>query len=115
MCSSDLMVQLLVLMKVIPYNWVNGGASDSYEAQAIQSIFSLMILSIIFVYVAADSKPQTNPMRQKILYAITLFWIVGLVMQLLGTTFERYFLSPVLLLAVVAHGLLVQSLKLQNR
>ncbi len=39
-------------------------------------------------------------------YLITVFWLVGLFMQIVGTGFERYFLSLIILLGVVCYGIL---------
>jgi hypothetical protein len=37
------------------------------------------------------------------LSVLTIFWGIGLVMQLLGTAFERYVLSLVLLMGFITH------------
>ncbi len=101
-------VQMLVLSKMIPFNWVNGGMSNSYEVQAFQSSVSIVILSILFVFVTKITKqPENSFHKQKILYVIVLILILGMIMQLFGTAFERYFLSLVLLLGIVAHSLLI--------
>jgi len=111
--TSAIVVQLLVILKVIPYDWVNGGMSKSYEIQAIQSIISLVIIIGLLVFVLKIIKQGTliNNWKLKILYLITFFWLLGLVMQLAGTTFERYFLSFVLLLGVASHALLIRQIK----
>jgi len=105
---SALSVQLLVVLKVIPYDWVNGGMSESYESQLVQSLVSLVIISVLFVFVWKLARQNGKVKRWKLraLYIITILWLLGLFMQIAGTEFERYFLSLSLLLGVVSHGIL---------
>ncbi len=42
-------VQTLVITKIIPYNWVNGGFSESYDAQLALSINSIVLLVVMFL------------------------------------------------------------------
>jgi len=105
---SALSVQLLVVLKVIPYDWVNGGMSESYESQLVQSLVSLVVISVLFVFVWKLARQNGKVKRWKLraLYIITILWLLGLFMQIAGTEFERYFLSLSLLLGVVSHGIL---------
>jgi hypothetical protein len=109
--ASAIAVQLLVILKIIPFNWVNGGMSKSYEVQAVQSSISLVALAGLFVFVSKMVKRGASSRKLTILYVITLFLLVGLTMQLLGTTFERYCLSLLLLLGVISHGLLIRHIR----
>ena len=106
---SALFVQVLVVLKVIPYDWVNGGMSKSYESQLIQSLFSIVIISVLFIFVWRFARQNSKVKKWKLraLYIITLFWLLGFFLQIAGTEFERYFLSLSLLLGFVSHGLLV--------
>ncbi len=108
---SALFVQVLVIMKAIPYDWVNGGMSKSYEVQAVQSCISLVVLAGLFVFVLKMLTRGASSRKLRILYVITLFLLIGLTMQLLGTTFEQYYLSLLLLLGVVSHGLLIRHIR----
>ncbi len=105
---SALFVQLLVVLKIIPYSWVNGGNSESYESQVMQSLISLVIITVLFVFMCRLARQDGKLKKWKLqaLYIITIFWLVGLFMQIAGTEFERYFLSLILLLGVVSHGIL---------
>lgn len=102
-------VQLLVILKVIPYKWVNGGMSGSYETQAIQSAVSIVIIVALYIFVRKIEKMGVAINKRTLwaLYVITLFWTLGLFMQMFGTAFERLFLSPLLLLGVISHALLI--------
>ena len=106
-------VQLLVVLKVIPYNWVNGGNSESYESQVVQSLISLVIITVLFVFMCRLARQDGKLKKWKLqaLYIITIFWLVGLFMQIAGTEFERYFLSLILLLGVVSHGILAWQIR----
>ena len=110
---SALSVQLLVVLKVIPYNWVNGGMSESYESQLVQSLMSLVIISALFVFVwkLARQNGKVKKWKLRALYIITILWLLGLFMQIAGTEFERYFLSLSLLLGVVSHGILAWRIR----
>ena len=100
-----ILVHLLVLAKLVPYNWVNGGFSENYQAQAIQSIVSIMLLSLMFLFalnvLRTISTAQT--WKRRLFYALTAFNVLSLVMQLMGTNFERFVLAPVVLAGLVLH------------
>ncbi|MDP3446099.1 MAG: hypothetical protein Q8T08_24825, partial [Ignavibacteria bacterium] len=42
--SLTIFIHILIIARIIPYLWVNGGMSQSYEAQVIQSIVSILIV-----------------------------------------------------------------------
>ena len=114
--SAAILTQLLVLVKVIPYTSVNGGMSKSYSAQAVQSVISIFVLLLfgIFIWRVASKNTEVTTNKKYILYAITSFWLLGLLLQLLGTTFERYVLSFVLLPGVISHILLARNVRQQK-
>lgn len=110
--GSGLLVHLLVVAKVIPYSWINGGMSPSYEAQAIQSAVSFAVIAALGVLVWGITKRNRLRTWQKVLlYALAAFWSLGFVMQLLGTPFERYVMSPLLLVGVASHLFLARVKK----
>lgn len=109
--SLSVATHVLVIGKIIPYTWVSGGMSKTYQDQAAQSAASIFLISLMFVFIWSVSKPKTKPttLQIRILYVITGFWSLGLITQLLGTQFERYVLSIVILIGVVAHIRLIYS------
>jgi hypothetical protein len=111
---SALLVQVLVVVKVIPYDWVNGGMSKSYEVQLVQSLMSLVIISVLFIFVLglASQNGKVKQWKLRALYTITFFWLLGLFLQIAGTEFERYVLSLSLLLGVISHGMLAWRTRL---
>lgn len=72
---SALFVQLLVLLKVIPYDWVNGGMSESYKSQSIQSLISIVIISALFIFVwkLACQNGKVKKWKLRAIYIITFF------------------------------------------
>lgn len=103
--AATIFVHVLIITKVVPYNWVNGGLSENYEAQAIQSIVSIVLLSLMFVFalnvLRTISTAQT--WKRRLFYALTAFTVLSLVMQLMGTNFERFVLAPVVLAGLLLH------------
>ena len=111
--AAGVLVQLLVITKVIPYNWVNGGMTKSYKSQAAQSVVSILVIVGLYLYCRKlfVSKTALKKGHFRSIYVITFLWCAGFIMQLLGTTFERYIMSVVLLFGVAAHIMLIQNLK----
>jgi hypothetical protein len=111
--SVGVLIQILVLIKVIPYTWVNGGMSDSYNTQAIQSAISIAIIFLLAVFCHRIMTAKKPPKRYQFIFLniITVFWIIGFVMQIVGTIFERYVMSIILLLGVITHLLLLKSIR----
>ena len=106
-----LLAQTLTILKVIPYKWVNGGMSTSYRAQAMQSAVSIIIFSVIYLFAL---RPLLGPgkvltkNRRLSLYFLIAFWSLGFILQIIGTNFERYFLSLLLLYGLVVHAKLLK-------
>ena len=99
-------IHLFIIKKTIPFNYVNGGRSDSYEHQLKQSKMSILILAIGLLYVILGLLVPT--LRKTIVFMVisfmlTFLWFVGTVMQLIGTKFERYYVSWLNLFGTVAH------------
>ncbi len=102
---ATIFVHVLVIAKVVPYNWVNGGLSVNYEAQVTQSIVSIVLLSSMFIFalnvLRTISTAQT--WKRRLFYGLTAFTVLSLVMQLMGTNFERFVLAPVVLAGLLLH------------
>jgi hypothetical protein len=115
--SLGIAVHLLVIIKVIPYTWVNGGVSESYENQLTQSVTSIVIIAILFGFTRRIASRDAVPKRWQYgaLYVIVAFWLIGFIMQILGTSFERYIMSVILLLGVASHILLIRNIRLDRR
>lgn len=108
-----IIVHGLVLSTIVPFRWVNGGRSDSYRAQAVQSVVSVGILITLFclTWWLADAKPTIKRWSAWFVLALMGAWTVGLVLQLFGTSFERFGLSVLLAMGVYGHWQLFKYLR----
>ena len=102
-----IVTHVLILLRVIPYQWVNGGRSVSYEAQTQLSFVSMAIGIAGLLYIFFTQRIKS--LRYNIVFRIftilvTLYWVLGFFMQLLGTPFERFMLSLVVLFGVWIHA-----------
>lgn len=109
---ATIFVHVLVIAKVVPYNWVNGGLSKNYEAQAIQSIVSIVLLSLMLIFAlnVLRTIATMQAWKRRLFYALTAFTVVSLVMQLLGTNFEGFVMAPLVLAGLVLHVQVVARL-----
>lgn len=101
-----LLTALLIILKVIPYTWVNGGRSASYNAQVQVSMANIVIAFLGFLYVLTNQrakKLQANKLFRGFKWALVPFWGLSLVLQFLGTPFEIFLMSPVVLLGLYTH------------
>jgi hypothetical protein len=101
-----IIVHILIIRKVIPYHLVNGGRSKSYTEQASISKMSIVIsfLGILFLSISLIKPSISLTLIYSIIgFLLTLYWILGFVMQLLGTKFERYLMSIIVLLGILSH------------
>ncbi len=101
-----LVTHLLIIFKVIPYTWINGGRSESYNAQIPISIANLVITGLGFLYVFTNQKAKKLHSDKKFRvfkWALVPFWGLSLAMQFLGTSFEIFVMSPVVLMGLFAH------------
>lgn len=96
-------VHVLILARIIPLEWISGGIVSSFDQQIQISTVNLLIsvLGLAFIRWANHSK-ESNSVR---LFAmvLTIVWAAGLVMQLMGTPFEQFVISWLLLVGFVSH------------
>lgn len=99
-------IHVLTINRVIPFNYINGGRSESYEAQVKLSQVSLIILIFGFMYIVFG---MFFPVFKRsivfmiISFLLAILWLFGTIMQLIGTKFERYFVSWLNLMGVISH------------
>lgn len=95
----------LVVLKVVPYTWINGGRSISYESQKKQSLLGIIVLIMIIPFLLIASNIVTVTIGDSIinimLWVVVVFLVISTIMQLLGTTFERYVMSVVVIILLV--------------
>ena len=92
----NITIHILVITKIIPYLWVNGGRTESFEAAQQISFFSigLTILNILIALIASQMIPIKFNKFWGIFLSVFLIItlplsLVGAVQQFLGTTFEK--------------------------
>lgn len=108
----SILIHLFVLSEKLSYKLINGGRSESIDAQKKQSIVSIVILLIFacFMFVTfLIPNFRTSILALVIIILLTLFWLMGTVMQLLGTKFEKKVVVWINLLGFLTHLSLVIS------
>lgn len=104
--SIAILIHVLVISSIIPYIWINGGRSESLSAQIPISVISIIILifGVLFTLTAGGVIPfKFNRSLTVISWFFVILWSIGLVQQLLGTNFERYFISFTMLLGIISN------------
>ena len=107
---ASFLVHVLVLNKKISYTLVNGGRSRSYTDQQKQSKASILIIAIMFIYILSTMlipSSRSTIVFLVIISILVLFWVLGTVMQLLGTKFEKRVVVWINLIGLLSHVLLL--------
>ena len=96
----NILIHVLVILKILPFTWVNGGRSENYEAAcslAVSSI-AIMLITMLLTFISSDIVPIKFNRFFGILLSVILvillpFSFMGIVLQFLGTMFEKSFCS----------------------
>ncbi|MGX4599106.1 hypothetical protein [Faecalimicrobium sp. JNUCC 81] len=103
-----IIVHGLIILKILPYTWINGGKSTSYESQRKQSILGIIVLtiSIVLLLVASEIITVSIPsilfsIVHIVLWIMVILLVVSIIMQLLGTYFEKYVMSIIAFILLV--------------
>jgi hypothetical protein len=111
---SAIIAHILVLGRIIPYTSVNGGRSASFEDQAKLSRSNIVIavFGIILMTLVGLIPAMTAHWSGIVIFGIlSLFWLMGFVMQLLGTRLEKTVMSVIVLFGLYIHvSLLIQTI-----
>ncbi|QFJ55101.1 hypothetical protein [Pseudobutyrivibrio xylanivorans] len=104
-----ILVHVLVITGVLPYLWINGGRSESFEA-AKQTSFSSIIIILVSIVITIIAS-QIIPIKFNKFWGIVIsvFLIVtlplsffGIIEQFLGTMFEKCVMSIVTIVGFIA-------------
>ena len=102
----NIIVHVLVILKILPYQWVNGGRTESYEIACQISVGSIvvMIVCVLITLIACKIIPlKLNRFwgiaLSVLLIAMLPLSLLGVVQQFLGTLFEKCVMSIVALVA----------------
>ncbi len=108
-CIAAVTVHILVIFRLIPYTWINGGRSATYEIASQTSIGSIPYF-IIVMFIALLASGIINVRWNRVFknsFSILLWLLVAynclaLIMQLLGTPFEKIVMSLVCVFSIIA-------------
>ena len=75
-------MHILIIVRVLPYQWVSGGMILEYQPAAAMAMISFCILLVSVLFYVFD--------------------LLGVGMQFMGTDFERHYASIVALFTLVA-------------
>lgn len=101
-------IHILVLLRVLPYAWINGGRSVSYQAAFQTSLSSIIIILIGIPIILIASR--IIPLRLNRFWTIILIiWLflgipldaVGIIQQFLGTMFEKSCMSIITIIGFI--------------
>jgi hypothetical protein len=104
--SLTMLLHVLIISGVIPFTWVNGGRSYSYDTQLPISIINIIICIVGGVFtlvVGGNTLYKFKKVRTVICWFFVLLWSFGFFQQLLGTPFEKLVCSLLLLLGVISN------------
>lgn len=102
-------VHILLICQIIPYTWLNGGRSLSFDAAKSTSSSSIIIIAVDILITLAAS--QLIPVRFSRFFGkvLTVFLVVmlplsfmGIILQLFGSPFEKCIMSLVTLVGFCA-------------
>lgn len=105
----NIIVNVLVITKAMSYTWINGGRSVSFEAarQTSLSNIYIMLINIVIVLIASRIIPiKINKFWSIVLTVFLLvtlpFGLVDIILQFLGTIFEKCIMSIVAIIGFLA-------------
>lgn len=104
--SLTILIHFLILIKSIPFTWVNGGRSESFAEQLPISVINIVISIIGVVFTLIVGRIKLYKYKRKITVICWFFvvlWSFGFIQQLFGTPFEKMVCSLVLLIGVISN------------
>ena len=109
-----IMIHTLVILKVMPFAWVSGGRSETFEVAKQTSTVSIIILAVsIFISLWACEIIHLKGFKR---FLSVILWIsfaydcIGIILQFLGTPFEKLFTSVLCIInAIVAYRLAIEK------
>lgn len=100
---STICIHLLILTGIIPMGWISGGRITSFSEQIQISVFnlSLGVSGLLFIQWANHSRDSSSV--RLVALTLSIVWGVSLVLQFLGTPFEIFFMSLIVLCGLISH------------
>lgn len=104
---AAIMTHLLVIFQIMPYTWINGGRSENFPMGQRTSLISIGILVVMLLinFWACGLIPIKKALMllKVLLWILFVYSVFGLVQQLFGTTFEKFFMSILCLINVLMY------------
>ncbi|MGH4124368.1 MAG: hypothetical protein ACREV6_15695 [Clostridium sp.] len=105
----NIIVHILIITQIMPYTWVNGGRSVSFELArhtSLSSIYMTIFNNIIALIASKIISVKMNKFCSKFLtvfLVVTLpLGLMGIVVQFLGTMFEKCCMSIVAIIGFLS-------------
>lgn len=113
---SVTVTEILVLLKVLPYEIIGGGRMGSYEKAVGLAVFSILIQVLLVYCIAVVSDIFSHKKVQKIAYVIlkvfTIYFAINIVLNLMGKTwFEKVFASFICLVQIICFTVITRRQK----
>lgn len=117
----NIIIHILILSKIMPYTWVNGGRSLSYKA-ACQTSFNSIIIILLNIPITLIAS-KIIPIKLNKFWTIVLIvwlWIgipldfFGILEQFLGTIFEKSCMSIVTIIAFMVDFRIAVEKRMNN-
>ena len=102
--SLTILIHFLIISKIIPFTWVNGGGSESFAEQLPISVINIVIsiIGVVFTLIVGSIKQYKRGITV-ICWFFVVLWSFGFIQQLFGTPFEKMVVSLVLLIGVISN------------
>jgi hypothetical protein len=105
----NIIVHILIITQIMPYTWVNGGRSVSFESarQTSSTAICITIFSIIVALIASKIIPLKMNKFWSILLTVFLvatlpLGLIGIAEQFWGTMFEKCCMSIVTIIGFLS-------------
>lgn len=110
-CVINVGLHLMVIYGLIPYQWVNGGRSESLMDAQQTSGLSIMLTLIFALIILIACRMMPVRLNRRVGLIITVFLIltlpltfVSIIYQFLGTPFEKCFTGIITIVAFGIHA-----------
>ncbi len=104
--SLTILIHFLIISKSIPFKWVNGGRSESFDEQLPISVINIVIsiIGVVFTLIVGRIKLYKYIRGITVIcWFFVVLWSFGFIQQLFGTPFEKMVCSLVLLIGVISN------------
>ena len=104
--SLTILLHFLIINKIVPFTWVNGGRSESLAEQLPISFINIGISIIGVAFTLIVGRFKLGKYKRGITVICWFFvvlWSFGFIQQLFGTPFEKMVCSVVLFIGVISN------------